>query len=254
MHNTNCLNCGQALSGNYCVDCGQKASTHRFTLRHIFSHDLVHGLFHLDKGFPFTIKELLTRPGYSVREYIEGKRSQHFNYVTFLLLMIAFSLFVELSFGSNMEGMVVQQQAKDTIHYLMQIRNKYMKEMYMITIPSYAFASWIVFRKARQNYAEHLVMNTYMQAASLMIATVLMTLVLLVKNQKALVIISLITSLAGFLYYYWFYKQYFRPENPNRLLLTLKIWLVYIIANILSLIVMAPFFVYMFQKHFKHHL
>lgn len=251
MDHGHCLNCGHTLTGNYCVNCGQRATTHRFTLKHVFSHDLIHGLFHLDKGFLFTIKELLTRPGYSIREYIEGKRSQHFNYITFLLLMIAFSLFVQVSFGTNIANMV-QPEAKDAVQYLMHLYQKYMKEMYMITIPLYALSTFIVFRSTKQNYAEHLVMNTYKEGGVLMISTVLTAIMLQIENKKLLMISSLLMSLIGFIYYYWFYRQYFKPENSNRFILILKICLAQLLALVLTGIVFIPVAIYILRKHLGH--
>jgi hypothetical protein len=43
-HERACLNCGTALAGGYCYQCGQAAHVHR-TLSAFF-HDLLHGVFH----------------------------------------------------------------------------------------------------------------------------------------------------------------------------------------------------------------
>lgn len=83
-----CLNCNNQIQNNFCSVCGQKLSTHRYSLQHFFVHDLVHGVFHVDKGFLFTIKELFTRPGHSMREFIEGKRANHFNYFSLVLIIL----------------------------------------------------------------------------------------------------------------------------------------------------------------------
>ncbi len=84
-----CLNCNSDVVGDFCSTCGQKTSTKRFSLKHFITHDLIHGVFHLDKGLLFTIKELFTRPGHSIREYVQGKRIKHFNYFTAILILIA---------------------------------------------------------------------------------------------------------------------------------------------------------------------
>ncbi len=80
-----CLNCEHSIAEKYCSCCGQKTSTHRYSLKHFVEHDFVHGVWHVDKGIVFTIKELFTRPGHSVREFILGKEliisvSLHFLY------------------------------------------------------------------------------------------------------------------------------------------------------------------------------
>jgi hypothetical protein len=68
-----CLNCNNTIDKNFCNICGQKTSTHRFSIKHILDAGILNGIFMINKGFFFTIKELFTRPGHSIREYINGK-------------------------------------------------------------------------------------------------------------------------------------------------------------------------------------
>ena len=86
MSSASCANCSQELSGKYCSNCGQKAETHRLNW-HFLWHDVQHGLFHFDKGVTFTIKELFTRPGYSIKEFLDGKRVNHFKPVSLVVLL-----------------------------------------------------------------------------------------------------------------------------------------------------------------------
>ncbi len=93
-HQNLCSNCGAEVARNICPECGQKTTTHRFSIPHVFSHDFIHGILHIDKGFFYTAKEILLRPGKAVRSFIEGQRINHFNYFTFLLLLVAVNHFV----------------------------------------------------------------------------------------------------------------------------------------------------------------
>jgi hypothetical protein len=74
--NITCKNCHQTYTGNYCNNCGQPADTHKINIHYLW-HDIQHGLFHFDKGVTYTAKQLFTRPGHSIREFIEGKRVKH---------------------------------------------------------------------------------------------------------------------------------------------------------------------------------
>jgi hypothetical protein len=58
MHSTNCLNCNKPFTERelFCSSCGQRTTTHRFSLKSIFAHDFVHAIFHLDRGFFSTLK------------------------------------------------------------------------------------------------------------------------------------------------------------------------------------------------------
>ena len=53
--------------------------------RHYISHEIQH-LIHFDKGFLFTVKGLLTRPGKSVREFLLKDRTKYVKPVLFLII------------------------------------------------------------------------------------------------------------------------------------------------------------------------
>lgn len=90
----NCLNCGNSVTDKYCATCGQKTTVHKYSLKHFIEHDLIHGIWHVDNGILFTLRELFTRPGHSIREFINGKRVGYFSFVTMLLLILGVSHFL----------------------------------------------------------------------------------------------------------------------------------------------------------------
>jgi hypothetical protein len=90
----NCLNGANTIAENFCPKCGQKTTARRYSLKHFVEHDLIHGICHVDNGILFTIRELFTRPGHSIREFINGKRVGYFNFVTLLLLILGISHFL----------------------------------------------------------------------------------------------------------------------------------------------------------------
>src|SRR6478736_1543240 len=81
-----CLNCNANLAGKFCSNCGQDSNTHRIN-SHFLWHDIQHGLTHVDKGMLFTIKELFTRPGNSIRQFLEGKRIKHFKPISLVIIL-----------------------------------------------------------------------------------------------------------------------------------------------------------------------
>src|ERR1700759_675208 len=66
----NCLNCGAALEGPYCHDCGQPGHIHRSLAA--FWHDLAHGVLHFEGKIWRTLPLLAWRPGALTRRYVEG--------------------------------------------------------------------------------------------------------------------------------------------------------------------------------------
>ena len=81
---SNCKNCDSVITGNFCANCGQAAKPERID-KHYIAHELFH-LFHFEKGFFYTVKELMLRPGDSIKEFINSDRSKHMKPVTFLIL------------------------------------------------------------------------------------------------------------------------------------------------------------------------
>lgn len=74
VHGGACLNCGEALTGSYCANCGQSAHVHR-TLGAMW-HDLSHSVLHFDGKIWRTLPELALRPGELTRRYIHGERAK----------------------------------------------------------------------------------------------------------------------------------------------------------------------------------
>jgi len=81
---TKCSSCNHTFSGNYCGHCGQAVKLKRIDGKYVM-HEIVHVL-HLEKGIFFTIKELLVRPGKSVRTFISEDRSRLVKPVIFIIL------------------------------------------------------------------------------------------------------------------------------------------------------------------------
>ena len=73
-HDGACLNCGGALGGHYCANCGQPAHVHRSVAA--WWHDLVHGVLHFEGKTWRTLPMLAWRPGELTRRYIEGQRAR----------------------------------------------------------------------------------------------------------------------------------------------------------------------------------
>jgi Protein of unknown function (DUF3667) len=83
-----CLNCGTALIGAHCHNCGQKAHVHR-TL-HEFGHDILHSVLHFDGKIWRTLPMLFWKPGDLTRRYVHGERAK---FVSPLALFL-FSVFL----------------------------------------------------------------------------------------------------------------------------------------------------------------
>jgi hypothetical protein len=217
-----CLNCAYPLTHNYCPVCGQKSTTHRYSIKHFLAHDFVHGVWHLDKGILFTIKVLFTRPGHGVREFIQGKRVNYFSFVTLILLILTISgLVAPYAHGKMAE--VMPQQTKAMMNEMETFMSAHPKLVLIITIPIYSFFSFIWFRKSKLNYSEHLVLNSNRIIAELIVGLLITAISIFFTDKKVLTVLYMvIPSLFGLLYSIWFYYHFFSAYNYNKKALLLR--------------------------------
>ena len=93
----NCLNCGTILNGRYCHNCGQENVEVKESAWHFFVH-FINDITHFDGKFFTTLKDLLFKPGFLSREYMNGRRVKYLNpirmylFTSFIFFLIFFSL------------------------------------------------------------------------------------------------------------------------------------------------------------------
>jgi len=215
-----CLNCNEKLQGEFCSHCGQSAKTHRFTFKHVFTHGFLFAIFHFNKGLLFSLKELFTRPGHSVREYINGKRVSHINYFSLLvILLLVFSLVEDIT---PFHLSVLVDEDKEIFDTIEKILKEYPKFVYIGVIPVYAVFSYFLFRKARLNYAENFVLNSYKTAAGIALNILFISFVSFVKDISIIRKADTLMAWVSTGYGTWFYYQFFSPFYNNKYLLVVK--------------------------------
>lgn len=207
-----CLNCSKPVYDEYCPHCGQKKSTHRFRFKSFMTTDFVQGILQLNGKFPYTIKSLLTRPGHSVREYIEGKRIVFFNGFSLLLILVAVNFIILEVNGATFSEFLktLTQSSERGIVDLGGLIMANLKSLALLPILSMALASYLLFKKAKQNYFEHIVLNTYL-SAGLMIFSLPVSILISIVGADIFVgtaILYLIQILMTG-YHIWFLYQYF---------------------------------------------
>ena len=96
-----CPTCGTQFEGNYCPRCGQSSKIGRYSFKNAFLLFLdVWGLG--NRGMFRTIRDLILRPGYMIRDYLQGMQMAYFPPFKLFFLLIAVSLLVET--GLNIRG------------------------------------------------------------------------------------------------------------------------------------------------------
>lgn len=156
MLNPQCLNCDETATGNFCSNCGQTTHIHRITLKHFLFHDVIHGVWHLDRGILFTLKQALLRPGKAALDYIGGKRISYYNVFYLILLLTAFGIFIESIYATALTkytSYIEPYESSELIDFL----GKYVKFFLLLAIPVNAINSFILFNRKKLLYSEHLI-------------------------------------------------------------------------------------------------
>ena len=89
-----CSSCKTEFTGNYCPRCGQAAGVGRFSFKKAM-------MLFLDvwaignRSMLRSIRDLMFRPGYMIRDYLSGMRSAYFPPFKMFFLLAAFSLIAE---------------------------------------------------------------------------------------------------------------------------------------------------------------
>ena len=91
-----CLNCGTALTGRYCPNCGQENTEPKETVWTLVSH-FFNDITHFDGKFFSTGKYLLARPGFLSSEYIKGRRASYLHPIRMYVFTSAFFFIIFFS-------------------------------------------------------------------------------------------------------------------------------------------------------------
>jgi len=198
---THCIGCGAAVSGRYCVECGESAVRRNYSIKH-FLEEVVESVTELDGRAWWTFRTLLSRPGALARDFLAGHRKRQFGPVKVFLicnivyfLLQPFSLFVPFTSTLNVQttarswsGMareIVDRKVAARGQTFEQYAAVYDeaahlqgKTLVVLMVPLFALGAWALYGRTRRFYAEHLVPSFYAYAFLLLwfgIGTVLLS-------------------------------------------------------------------------------
>lgn len=223
MDEPRCLNCEAPVPGKYCAACGQAIDVERFTLRALITKDLPSLLFKVNGGFLFTVRELFRRPGHAVRDYVQGKRVRYTNAAALVVVLASFDAFLRSFWGFQLADAIGEQEGRAFTRTVEVWRAEHAKLFFLGALPLRAALSFLLFRRAKQRYAEHLIIDCYGTAAGLAISVVCSGLITLLGADP--IEANRITELSVVVvvgYYVVYYQQYFSAFGYGRLSLFLR--------------------------------
>ncbi len=153
-----CLNCGAPTTDKYCAHCAQSTHTARLDIKHFIDHDIVHGVFHMDRGFPKTLASVLATPGKVAWDYILGRRKRYYNFFYMLLILLGIMLYLHHQTTPEdvelQKGFTVKLEDGKQIE-LRPFINQNLKYIYILFVPFFAIAGKIFLPRLRLNFVEH---------------------------------------------------------------------------------------------------
>lgn len=210
-----CANCDHEYTGNYCPYCGQKTGTGRITWDAV--RDGIMILWGMDShSMPYTILQLMLRPGYLIGEYISGRRQVSYPPVKMLFIVaviyVAFKQLIGIP-HEPLEGVEGMELFIIVCNWLITNPGWGMITMTMIlTIPTWFFFRFAP-RHPRHTFPESVFIQLFMSTLmliSLLLSSIFNAFILLVP-----------------FYYYLAYRQLFGYRFWStlwRLLLSLCVW------------------------------
>jgi hypothetical protein len=216
--NITCKNCHQTFKGHYCSNCGQPAETHKLNF-HFLLHDIQHGLFHFDSGITYTAKQLFTRPGHSIREFIEGKRVRHFKPIS--LIVVLATTYIALIHLLHIDLFVKTDQnlilnSHINIEQLKEWMTSHFAWITLLSIPLHTIGTAICFRKQGYNFIEYFVLNTYKASQKLYVAILFIPLLYHFSGTPAIDTVTKTLILIDFALYFWTNIQFFNNLSKTK--------------------------------------
>ena len=140
-----------------CNVCHRQITKKRLTLKFLVN-DALKNMFNLERGLFYTIIELVKQPEVVIKDYLDGDRYSYMNPFRFLLVAASFYAIVVSVFGFSVEGII---EMEDGTPMDLGFIKEYSNLILLINVPLVALGSWLAFRRAKLNYAEHLVINAF---------------------------------------------------------------------------------------------
>lgn len=126
-----CLNCGTAVDGKFCPECGQSVATPERITRKNFWKTLTRNFIRITPGFFPTCWMLMTRPWVVIMDHLQGRRGRFtgpFTLFIQLTLVMTFIFTIETHFiDLHMENEFVEND----IHWIFKIvlNSKFMRNL-----------------------------------------------------------------------------------------------------------------------------
>ena len=240
----NCKNCNEIILSNFCSNCGQKKYK-RIDKKYILD-EIQYTFLHMNKGFWYSIKNIIKNPGKTARDFIDGNRVNHYKPIllTFVLSGIAtFLTYKVLGLSEIMSRYYANNHMSSKFtNDLLSFLSSYTSILMLALIPFFALATKIAFRKSGHNYFEHIVINSFFLSFYTIFSIVLIYPIFFIfrngSPETTLLITQISTLIVPFLLV-WFFKEFYPEKSLKQIIVNILICFGLVILGYLIVIFIA---------------
>ena len=236
---TQCPACKKESGGKICMHCGEILYTKRITFIRLLQ-SIPDVFFDVETGLFYTARTFLTRPGTEIKEYFAGDRAKHYKPLKFILFIGGLYTFLFVKFDIN-NG---QQQTG-----FEQFGLQWNSVILLFQFPLIALTTWILYRKRKYTYGEHLVANAYIIAEVSIFNIVLFPLYYMLNGTSGINVLQLFYLLFILAYYpYAFYDWFYDRKTKRGLFISIAFVVILFIAIMIFTYILQLILYYLFNQ------
>ncbi|MBP3228264.1 MAG: DUF3667 domain-containing protein [Bacteroidaceae bacterium] len=224
-----CRCCGTDFTGNFCPQCGQKADVERISWKTVRRGFAI--LWGMDsRSLPYTLWQLLLRPGYLIGDYLSGKRQVSFPPVKMLALVAVFVFFALNAMAPSSVDEEIENFGSGFIFFnnAVPFFNDHLDVAVLFFLSLLIIPTYFIFRFAprypRHNLPEGLFIQVFDSTAGVLLIFVVSGLCILFGNEELADEAPVVMAM-GIVVTYRSYHQLFGYSHWGTLWRTLAVFL-----------------------------
>ncbi|MDB9874267.1 DUF3667 domain-containing protein [Flavobacteriaceae bacterium] len=162
-----CKKCKSEISQNYCSNCGSIAKLKRINAQYIVNE--IGSVLNFDKGILYTIRELMLRPGKTIRQFIQEDRNRLVKPIVFIIICsLVYSIIQQIfNFEDGYVGYSFEKQS--TINSIFDWVSKNYGYSNILMGIFIAFWLKIFFREYGYNFYEILILLCFVMGIGMLL-------------------------------------------------------------------------------------
>ncbi len=204
---------------------------------------MVGNALNMERGFIYTLVWLFRNPGKVVDDYLRGKTKPYINPLNYILVICGAYAFLMLSLNiydtgvettSHFIGTDQQTSSPEAMEFqekLTGIIKGYMNLLPVLMLPFASLISKWCFRRKKLYYGEHLILNTYIFAQSILITVILAPFIFIIP--ALLPSFTSVSFCITLFYFTYAFHSYFKRSIFSAVAGTLAVYIGGIISFVL---------------------